>query len=130
MLSRTLFHLSPDFLGGVLSFLCLIHCLMLPWMAALLPVTLISDESVHVWLFLALGPAAAMAGWGGLREHRRHLPVLLMASGVLLVGSAVFAPINQALEVPITVTGSALLIAGHIHNGRMKRVHRIVMQNP
>jgi len=128
MLSRTTRRFSPDFLGGALSFICLIHCLLLPWMAALLPVTRMVDESAHTWLFLTLAPIAVFAGWTGFREHRQQLPGTLMAAGVLLVGSAAFAPINETLEVSLTVAGSLLLIAGHIHNGRLKLIHRIATQ--
>lgn len=120
--------LDLDILGSTLSFLCLIHCLVLPWMAALLPVTQLLDESAHVWLFLAIAPAAALAAWSGFRSHRQHLPAALMGGSVCLVGIAAFAPINATLEVLITLAGSVLLIAGHVHNGRLKLVHRIVMQ--
>ena len=128
MLSQTMRRLGQDFLGGALSFLCLIHCLLLPWMAVLLPVTLLMYESAHVWLFMALAPAAAIAGWSGFRAHHQQLPGTLMAAGVMLVGGAGFAPINESLEVSLTVAGSFLLIAGHIHNGRLKLIHRIATQ--
>lgn len=128
MFAKNIRWLDWDRLGGALSFLCLIHCLVLPWMAALLPVTLLLDESAHVWLFLALAPAAALAAWSGFRTHRKHLPSTFMATGVLLVGIAAFTPINEALEVALTVAGSLLLITGHIHNRRLKPVHRRVIQ--
>lgn len=128
MRSQTIRRLDLDILGSTLSFLCLIHCLVLPWMAAMLPVTQLLDESAHVWLFLAIAPAAALAAWSGFRIHHRHSPGVFMAAGVCLVGIAAFAPINETLEVLITLAGSLLLIAGHVHNGRLKLVHRIVMQ--
>lgn len=128
MRSQAIRLLKWDSLGGILSFLCLIHCLVLPWLAALLPVTLLLDESAHSWLFMALGPAAALAAWSGFQEHRYSLPSVLLAAGVFLVGIAAFMPIDEVWEVTLTVTGSLLLISGHIHNGRLTLIHRIALQ--
>lgn len=128
MFSKNIRRVDWDRLGGALSFLCLVHCLVLPWMAALLPVTLLLNESAHIWLFLALAPATVLAASSGFRTYRRHLPSTLMATGVLVVGVSAFTSINEALEVTLTVAGSLLLIASHIYNGRLKLIHRIVMQ--
>lgn len=98
-------------------------------MAALLPITLWLDESAHVWLFYALVPAAALAGWNGFREHSQVLPIILMCAGIVLVGLGAFLPMSIALETVLTVAGSLLLVAGHIINGRLTLIHRIVMQH-
>ncbi|MEQ1601840.1 MAG: MerC domain-containing protein [Methylophilaceae bacterium] len=87
------------------------------------------DESVHIWLFCALVPAATLAVWNGFREHGQSLPILFMSTGIALVGSGTFLPMSRTLETTLTVAGSLLLVAGHIINGRLTLIHRIVMQH-
>jgi len=128
MLFRNNRWLYWDGLGGFLSLLCLIHCMVLPWLAALLPITLLLDESAHIWLFLALAPAAVMAAISGYRTHRQHLPIILIVPGVMLVGGAAFTPISESLEVSLTIVGSLLLIIGHLLNGRLKFGQSMVLQ--
>jgi hypothetical protein len=128
MFSKSIHLLKWDSLGGCLSFLCLVHCLILPWMAALLPITLFLDESMHVWLFFALVPAATLAAWNGYREHGQALPVTLITAGIALVGLGAFWPMSETLKTALTIAGSLLLVAGHIINGRLTLIHRIVMQ--
>lgn len=69
-------------LGSALSFLCLIHCLALPWLAVLMPVASLLDESVHVFLFLLLASIAAYAAWQGLYNHGKRKPTLFISAGV------------------------------------------------
>jgi hypothetical protein len=128
MLSKKLYRLSWDHLGGFLSFLCMIHCLVLPWLLIMLPFALLLDEYVHLWLFLAITPTAALAAWSGFRQHRQHLPAIFILLGVFLVGIAALRPIGEGLEVTLTVVGSLLLIFGHVHNGRLRDNYRLAMQ--
>lgn len=114
--------------GSILSYLCLIHCLIPPWMTALLPVTTILDESAHVCLFTALTLSVALAAWMGFRKHRQVIPGAVMAAGIALVGIVAFIPTGERVKTVLTVAGSLLLIAGHISDGRMTHIHRIVMQ--
>lgn len=129
MYTKTLHLLKWDSLGGFLSFLCLIHCLILPWMAALLPFTLWLDETAHIWLFCALVPAAALAAWNGFHEHGQILPIAFMSTGIALVGLGAFLPMSKTLETVLTVAGSLLLVSGHIINGRLTLIHRIAAQH-
>jgi hypothetical protein len=112
-------------LGGVLSFLCLIHCLVLPWMAALLPIALLTDESAHAWLFAALAPAALLAAFTGYRANADPKPAWGLVVGVTLVGAAAFAPWLESVETLLTVVGSLLLIGCHGHNLRLARIRHI-----
>lgn len=114
-----------DMLGGVLSLLCLIHCLVLPWMAALMPITLLMDESAHAWLFAALAPAALLAAFTGYRTHGDPKPAWGLAAGVALIGVAAFVTWLETIETPLTVIGSLMLIGCHGLNMRMARISAI-----
>ena len=111
-------------LGGALSFLCLIHCLGLPWLAVLLPVTPLLDESTHLYLFLLLAPIAIFAAWQGLRRHGICKSAFLLCLGLVLVGVAVFMPLSESREIVVTLAGSLLLISGHILNSRLAQSYR------
>lgn len=118
-----------DMLGGALSFLCLIHCLVLPWMAALLPIALLLDESAHTWLFAALAPAALLAAVTGYRANGEPRPAWGLVAGVALVGAATFLPALEPVETALTVIGSLLLIGCHGHNLRLSRIRAIAARS-
>lgn len=106
-----------------LSALCLAHCLLLPMLAALLPVlgAWARAEWVHV-LFVAIAlPLAGAALW---RAHRqRPLPrALIGLAGLGLAGliAGAFGWPSHALETPVTVAGSLLLAAAHVWNWRRR----------
>lgn len=111
-------HLPWNGLGGTLSFLCLIHCLALPWLAVLMPMAPLLDESAHLYLFLLLAPIAAFAAWQGLRKHGKSKPAIYLSFGLALAAMALLAPIGESLEILLTVIGSLLLISGHVLNSR------------
>jgi hypothetical protein len=111
-------------LGGTLSFLCLIHCLALPWLAVLLPVAPLLDESVHLYLFLLLTPIAALAAWQGLSKHGKRMPPIFLGIGLVLVALAMLLPVSRASEIMLTAAGSLLLLTGHVLNSR-PRLSRI-----
>lgn len=114
-----------DKLGNVVSWLCLVHCTVLPWLVISMPLSFLLDESVHLWLFLALFPAAVFGAWSGWRQHSNGKPSILLAAGLALVGSATFIPMSTTAEVALTIPGSLLLIAGHTLNRRLQRIMHI-----
>ena len=106
-----------------LSGLCLIHCLALPVMAALLPAlgAWAQAEWVHV-VFVAF--AAPMAALALLRPaHGQPAPPALLALGglgVVGLGLGAFGP--ESLDMPVTVAGSTCLVSAHLWNWR-RRTH-------
>jgi len=106
-----------------LSTLCLVHCLLLPVAAALLPALAAAGEAEWVHgLFVAFAlPLAGLALW---RAHRqRPLPALLvllaLAGAAGLAAGALGWPVD-ALETPLTVAGSGLLASAHAWNWRRR----------
>lgn len=77
-----------DLAGITLSLGCLVHCLLLPLLLLLAPALapwLGLPESFHAAVLLLALPAAWVAMAGGWRHHRRRLPAILAAAGLLLL---------------------------------------------
>jgi hypothetical protein len=107
-----------------LSLLCMVHCLALPLLVAVLPIVggaLLPDREFH-WLMLVLVlPASAWALTNGYRHHRRSgiaalgavgLGVLL---GISLFGHELFGPGGERLT---TSAGAMLVAVSHVLNFR------------
>lgn len=107
-----------------LSSLCLLHCLALPLLAAVLPLfgTWAEQEWVHMALALVAVPLTGYTLW---RAHRaRRLPFalrLLALTGLAgLLAGAVGWP-REVWETPITVSGSLMLVLAHLWNWSRRR---------
>ena len=106
-----------------LSALCLVHCLLLPVVAALLPVLAAAGEAewMHLLFVVLAVPLATAALW---RAHGlRPLPGPLLAlagTGITgLLAGALGWP-SEALETPLTVAGGVLLASAHVWNWRRR----------
>lgn len=114
-----------DRLGIALSTLCLVHCLLLPVLLAVLPLVAISyvpewfNESE--WLHLALlVPVALVSGPVLARAARRVRwigPVVVLAFAALV--AALFVP-EQWQEISLTTIGAILLLLSHAANLKLR----------
>ncbi len=103
-----------------LSGLCLLHCLALPIIAALLPRlgAWVEAEWVH-WLFVAL--AVPISGFALLRSPcLRPSPVFVgvAAFGLLLLFVAAIGWPNHDWTRALTVIGGLLIASAHLGNWR------------
>ena len=103
-----------------LSGICLVHCLLLPVVAAFVPtlVVLTHAEWVHTAFVVVALPTTGLALWSVNRHHRPPLGLLALASlGLicLLVGALDWPP---GWDEQITVLGSLLLVTTHVWNWR------------
>lgn len=126
-------HFSRHFdqVAIALSAICIVHCLAVPVLVAVLPIALLSlGDSVHfhglmLWLVV---PTSLVGFLLGLRLHRKGgIVVLGMVGIVVLAAAAVYGhdAWPETLEVPISVAGSLLLAAAHWLNFReVRRCHR------
>lgn len=113
-----------DRIGMGLSGVCLVHCLLVPVVLALLPLWPVG-EAVHAWMHpvLALGlvPVTLVALVAGYRRHRSREVVALLLSGlavVLVAATWGHASPGAVGETTLTVAGSILLMVGHWRNWR------------
>ncbi len=107
------------------SLLCLIHCIGLPILFALLPalatIGLPSSEWLHLALLLTAIPISGLALVGGWRAHGAVVPLLLGGVGLAgLAAGLVFGSMRGA-ETALTVAGSLALAMAHIGNWRRLR---------
>lgn len=107
------------------SLLCLIHCIGLPILFALLPALAtmggVSAEWVHVVLLLTAVPLSGIALIGGYRAHGRIVPLMLGAVGLAGLAAGVTLASGPAAETALTVAGSLALAGAHVGNWRRLR---------
>ncbi len=110
----------------LLSGLCLVHCIVLPALAALVPLfasEYFADEHVHLWLLVAVVPTSLMAlGFG----YRRHHHGLLVGCGLIGLGLIAFAALGRNAGIVsdsgdrlFSVTGGVILALVHLRNFRL-----------
>ena len=99
-----------------LSFMCLIHCLALPVMAAFLPLAgvLAEVEWIHKLLVLLALPITALA----IMRHRKAKVlfsfIVPAVAGLAFLIAAAFIEALHDLETQLTVTGAILLASAHL----------------
>ena len=109
-----------DRFAVLLSGLCLLHCLAIPFALLLGPLLgqwLISSESQTHWLLLALAiPVSALALGRGYMRHRSQLTLALGVVGLMLMFLGVSHLIDEDWEVILTVIGVSGVLWAHIRN--------------
>jgi MerC mercury resistance protein len=113
---------AADRLGICLSALCVVHCLLTPFLLLLLPsVQLLAiHESYHEYMLVILPLLAVIAFIPGYRLHRDHRVFLWAIPGLMMivVGALVLHDFMY-LEIASSVIGSLFLIRAHLLNRRL-----------
>lgn len=113
-----------DKIGVGLSGLCLIHCLILPVFAMVLPWFghWIEDERVHLLFAAVTVPVALIAFVPAYLRHRRLgiLGLGLTGAALLLLGSVGHDLVGHDYAHLCSVVGGASLVWGHILNFRSR----------
>lgn len=117
-----------DRLGASASFLCAVHCALLPFVIALLPLLgleFLADHRVERIFVLCAAMLASMTLLTGYRRHRRRLPLMLMLPGLtlMLAGIAVDLDTQIALHSVLVTCGGCLLATAHVINLRVGYQH-------
>ncbi|MBS1996426.1 MAG: MerC domain-containing protein [Cyanobacteria bacterium SZAS LIN-2] len=117
-----------DALGIVASAICMVHCLALPVIFAVLPMTSkwLGQDNVHYLLagWVLLFCLAAIVP--GYLKHRQLNILICMLAGLSLVLAATFGlsfGISESLEVPMITVGNLLVIAAHWRNRSLSHAH-------
>lgn len=104
----------------VLSGICLLHCLVVPFAVVLGPVLaqwLLDTETRVHWFLLALAiPISFWALGRGYLNHRSSLTLTLGGMGLILMFLGVSHLAGDELEVPLTVIGVSGVMIAHIRN--------------
>ncbi len=113
-----------DGIGTALSTTCAIHCLLTPLLLASTSLGalgwLAGETTEFILLSFAMTLAAAVLGWGR-HVHGRSAPLCLFASALILIGAGRLV-VPEVVEMPLVVSGGALLALAHIVNARLHRL--------
>ena len=113
-----------------LSALCVIHCLAIPVVSAMLPVGALwlGHEWVHWGLVAAAVPVTGYSIWVSLlsKEGGKFVAGAVTGLGLLIAAAAV--PALHDYETLLTVAGAVLLAASHLY--RWARGHKHLPNQP
>lgn len=105
-----------DLYAVTLSTLCVLHCVALPVLVALMPVIAqaAENELVHQVLVIIAVPVSLRVIWMSrpLRDNVLFVGVAFTGLGLLLL--AAFVEAVSSYEVAITVAGGVLLASAHL----------------
>jgi hypothetical protein len=120
-----------DQIAIALSAVCIVHCLAVPLIIALLPLAAItfgSESHFHAWLLGLVVPTSALGFGLGFRLHRRTDIVIGGLVGVIVLAVAGLWGHNAwaySAEILVSVAGSVILGVAHWHNFReVRRLHK------
>lgn len=105
------------------SFTCLVHCLALPVLIALLPAWsafLDVPESFHLWVLVLAAPVSLTVLVRAARGKPGYPPLRFGIAGLALMALGLGVE-GEAIEAIVTSVGAALLALGHILNWRARR---------
>ena len=111
---------AADAAGLFTSTLCMVHCLAMPVLLALLPaMSWAEDGHVHEVL-LGVAVVAALLSLGpGYLAHRRLAVPLLGGAGLACLAIAMFVVeprLGHDAEAVLSVAGALLLFGAHVRN--------------
>ncbi len=114
-----------DTAGIILSTLCFLHCLAVPFIATSALVW-IASETIHVGLTIALAGIVMFVAWPSYQWHRRAVVPTLLGSGLILLLTALLSEdlLGEHAETILTSVGSVILVIGHILNHRFRGLCR------
>lgn len=118
-----------DRVGFAASFLCAVHCALLPVLLALLPAFglnmggWIDIDQAFVIFATLLGATTLTLGW---RRHRAFRAWALLLPGLVLVWAGAFTHLHDhTITHAVVMTIGGLLLAGaHLLNLRLTHAHR------
>lgn len=110
-----------DRVGATASLLCAVHCALLPFVLALLPLIGLEFLAGHTFERVFVACAAVLAGASILtayRRHRRPHALFLMVPGIalLLFGVAINLDAHVVIHTVSVVTGGVLVASAHVTN--------------
>lgn len=122
MTARTTTRPPLDATGIILSTLCFLHCLAVPFIATGV-LAWVASEVIHIGLTIALAGVVVLVAWPSYQQHRRAVVPALLVGGLTLLIVAVLGEdaLGESAEISLTAFGSVVLVLGHILNVRFRR---------
>lgn len=118
---------SADYAGICISALCMIHCLALPVLIAVMPVlgaVFEGQEWIHQLLVAFAFIAVNFAFFRGISAHGRFEPFLIASIGLVLLVTALVVGEEHWAEKLLTVVGALVTAGGHFWNFNLTKQAR------
>jgi hypothetical protein len=124
----TLVSRFADRFGATASFLCAVHCALLPIVIASLPAIGLSFLANHRFErgFIAFASALALTMLiVGFRRHRQFRAFWFLVPGILLLAAGVIVDFedNAAAHAVLVAMGGTLVAVSHLTNLRLAHGH-------
>ena len=116
-----------DRIGVFLSATCLLHCLALPVLLTIAPITqtgLLDEQTFHLVLLWFILPVSLIALGIGCRQHKDLLILLLGGTGLsllLLAGLVGHSVLTPTAERGVTIVAGLILAAAQLRNFKICR---------
>jgi hypothetical protein len=112
-----------DAISVGLSFVCLLHCVLLPAVVAALPVfgiEMLGNLYIELLLLLLALPIGGMAILKSYRQFHRKaaLPWLFVTGAVVMISANFF---GGAVEPVLKISGAAFITAAHVVNWKLSK---------
>ncbi|KGI77731.1 hypothetical protein LF63_0110415 [Oleiagrimonas soli] len=117
--------LVADRLGAAASFLCAVHCALLPFVIALLPLVgleFLADHAFERGFVLFAATLATITLVTGRRKHGQRWPLMLAVPGLLLLVlgvTVVDLSAHTAVHSVMVTCGGLLVASAHVCNLRL-----------
>lgn len=118
--------LSLDNLGIAASVICLIHCMAMPFVVALLPflgLSFLESHESHLWLGAIIIGLALVSIIPGYLKHKRKRILSGMIVGIALVLAGSYLShifhILHEHELWILIAGNLILVTTHLFNKKV-----------
>lgn len=117
-----------DKLAISLSFLCAMHCLVVPLIAVFLPSLValnLENEAFHTWMVILVLPTSLYALTLGCKQHKnyRFLSYGLLGMALLVAAVLLEERLTEVMEKFITLAGASLIAFSHFRNYRLCQKH-------
>lgn len=121
---KNLDYVNWDRIGMGLSALCVVHCLVTPFIILSIPILAryyLVHPLFHLLLAIAIIPVGLFAFVSGYKHHRKYWVFVLGIPGLVIVTAIPYlvhglgANLNEPMMM---VVGSGLLLSGHWFNRR------------
>ena len=113
-----------DKLGISASFICVLHCLALPFLVPLIALpglAFISSETFEsAMLIFAVAVASYSLIGGYCARHRKVLPLILFALGAVVIFLSKYA-VEESYEPVVLPLGAAFFMVAHAINWRLNK---------
>jgi hypothetical protein len=114
-------HWLAHYIGLSASFLCLIHCLALPFVTPFLPLLASHNHWFMEAVFIALITLSTLTIYRGYRTHNDRRALVIGMTAFAFLACSLILPHNN-LQLALSVLGSILMMMAHIANYRLCRV--------